>query len=73
MAEATLSSKNQIVIPKEMREALKVKAGDKLIFTVLENKMIIMEKPKSWSEAIHNLPRTNYPPDYLEKERADRD
>jgi AbrB family looped-hinge helix DNA binding protein len=73
MAEATLSSKNQIVIPKEVREALKVKAGDKLIFTVIENKMIVMEKPKSWSEAINNLPRTNYPPDYLEKERADWD
>jgi|HubBroStandDraft_3_1064219.scaffolds.fasta_scaffold2001725_1 AbrB family looped-hinge helix DNA binding protein len=73
MAEATLSSKNQIVIPKEVREALKVKAGDKLIFTVIENKMIIMEKPSSWSEAINNLPRTNYPPGYLEKERADWD
>ena len=73
MAEATLSSKNQIVIPKEVREALKVKAGDKLIFTVIENRMIIMEKPSSWSEAINNLPRTNYPPDYLEKERADWD
>lgn len=73
MAEATLSSKNQIVIPKEMREALKVKAGDKLIFTIVENKMIIMEKPKSWSQAIRNLPRTNYPPDYLKKERADWD
>jgi AbrB family looped-hinge helix DNA binding protein len=73
MAEATLSSKNQIVIPKEAREALNVKPGDKLIFTVVENRMIIMEKPKSWSEAIRNLPRTSYPPDYLEKERADRD
>jgi AbrB family looped-hinge helix DNA binding protein len=70
MAEATLSSKNQIVIPKEVREALKVKAGDKLVFTVVENKMIIVEKPKSWSEEIRNLPRTNYPPDYPEKERA---
>lgn len=73
MAEATLSSKNQIVIPKKVREALKVKPGDKLIFTVVDNKMIIMEKPKSWSEAIRNLPRTNYPPDYLEKERTDSD
>jgi AbrB family looped-hinge helix DNA binding protein len=73
LAEATLSSKNQIVIPKEAREALKVKPGDKLIVTVLENKIIVMEKPKSWSKAIRNLPRTNYPPDYLEKERADWD
>jgi hypothetical protein len=48
-----------------------MKAGDKLIVTVCENKMIIMEKPKSWSAAIRNLPRTNYPPDYLKKERED--
>jgi AbrB family looped-hinge helix DNA binding protein len=31
MPQATLSSKNQIVIPKEAREALGVKAGDKLL------------------------------------------
>ena len=31
MAHATLSSKNQIVIPREAREALRVKAGDKLL------------------------------------------
>jgi AbrB family looped-hinge helix DNA binding protein len=73
MAEATVSSRNQIVIPKAVREALKVKAGDKLILTVIEKEIIIMEKPKSWSEAINNLPRTNYPPDYLKKEREDWD
>lgn len=73
MAEATLSSKNQIVIPKEAREALNVKPGDKLIFTVFENKMIIMEKPKSWSTAIRGIAKGMYPPDYLEKERADWD
>ena len=33
MAEATLSSKNQIVIPREAREALQLKPGDKLIVT----------------------------------------
>lgn len=73
MAEATISSKNQIVIPAEARKALKVKAGDKILVTVLGDKVIVLEKPKSWSEAIRKLPRTNYPPDYLEKERADWD
>jgi AbrB family looped-hinge helix DNA binding protein len=34
MAEATLSSKNQIVIPREAREALGVQPGDKLLVVV---------------------------------------
>jgi AbrB family looped-hinge helix DNA binding protein len=73
MAQATLSSKNQIVIPSEARKALKVKPGDKLIVTVAYDKIIILQKPESWSAAIRNLPPTNYPPDYLEKERNDWD
>ena len=61
MVEATLSSRNRIVIPTEIREALKVKPGDKLIFTVIENKMIIMEKPKflergNQQSSTHQLP-----------------
>jgi hypothetical protein len=35
--------------------------------------MIIMEKPKSWSAAIRGIAKGMYPPDYLEKERADCD
>jgi AbrB family looped-hinge helix DNA binding protein len=74
MAEATLSSKNQIVIPKEAREALKVKPGDKLIIAISsKDEVIVLRKPESYSDAIRNLPRTNYPPDYLEKERNDWD
>jgi hypothetical protein len=50
-----------------------VKPGDKLLVTVLDNKVMVIENPKSWSKAIRDLPRTNYPPDYLEKEQADWD
>lgn len=32
--EVTLSSKNQIVIPKEAREFIQLKPGDKLLLTV---------------------------------------
>ncbi len=67
MAEATLSSKNQIVIPREAREALGMKPGDKLIVRILEGKLLILAKPKSYHEAIRGL--WKYPKDYLKKER----
>ncbi len=68
MAEATLSSKNQIVIPREAREALDLKPGDKLIITTVGEKVLVLEKPKSYHKAI--LGRGAYPKDYLKKERA---
>ena len=71
--EATLSSKNQIVIPKEAREALGVKAGDKLLIVVHGNGVILRQKPKSYSEAIKGLAKGLYPPDYLQKERESWD
>jgi len=69
MAEATLSSKNQIVIPREARKALGVKPGDKLMFVVLGSRVVIMQKPKSFAKAIRGIARGVYPPDYLQKER----
>lgn len=69
MAEATLSSKNQIVIPREAREALQLKPGDKLIVLVLDGKILVLEKPKSYRAAIRGLIRKGYPKDYLRKER----
>ena len=69
MAEATLSSKNQIVIPREAREKLQLKPGDKLLVAVHDNRIIVMEKPKSIRKAITGLGRGLYPKDYLKKER----
>jgi AbrB family looped-hinge helix DNA binding protein len=67
MAETTLSSKNQIVIPREAREALQLKPGDKLLVRTHGGKIVIMEKPKSYHRAI--LGRGAYPKNYLKKER----
>lgn len=67
MAEATISSKNQIVIPREAREALQLKPGDKVIVRALGDKVLVLEKPKSYHRAI--LGRGSYPKDYLKKER----
>jgi AbrB family looped-hinge helix DNA binding protein len=35
MAEVTLSSKNQIVAPREAREAFRLKPSDKMVVTAL--------------------------------------
>jgi AbrB family looped-hinge helix DNA binding protein len=69
MAEATLSSKNQIVIPREAREALQLKPGDKLLVRAHAGKILILEKPKSYRTAIRGLMRRGYEEGYLRKER----
>lgn len=69
MPEATLSSKNQIVIPREAREALGLKPGDKILIVVRDGKVLILEKPKSYEAAIRGLGRGTYPKGYLQKER----
>jgi AbrB family looped-hinge helix DNA binding protein len=69
MAEATLSSKNQIVIPREAREALGLKPGDKLLVVVSSDKVLVLEKPKSYHKALRGIARGVYPKDYLKKER----
>jgi AbrB family looped-hinge helix DNA binding protein len=69
MTQVTLSTKNQIVIPREAREALGVKAGDKLLVAVHGNRVVIIEKPKSYHSAILGLRVGKYPRDYVQKER----
>ncbi len=73
MKEATISGKNQIVIPKEAREALGVKAGDKLLVIVRKGQVIVLQKPKSYQAAIRGLARGIYPKGYLRKERESWD
>ncbi|MGI2031229.1 AbrB/MazE/SpoVT family DNA-binding domain-containing protein [Rhizobium panacihumi] len=42
--EATLSAKGQVTIPKEMREALNLRAGDQLIYSVVDGEVIVTPK-----------------------------
>ena len=69
MAEATLSSKNQIVIPREARKALDLKPGDKLLIVVRGTDVLVLQKPKSYRAAIRGLGRGVYPKNHLHKER----
>jgi len=73
MAEVKLSSKNQRVVPKKAREALGVKAGDKLLVVVRGKHAIILPRPKSWAKAIRGLAGGRYPESYLAEERASWD
>jgi len=70
MAEATVSSKNQIVIPKEAREALGVKPGDKVLLVTHRGLVTLMKRPAKYHVAIRGLARGIYGPDYLKEEHA---
>ncbi|MGA2270654.1 MAG: AbrB/MazE/SpoVT family DNA-binding domain-containing protein [Bryobacteraceae bacterium] len=70
MAQATLSRKNQIVVPREAREALGVKAGDKLMVVVCGDRVAILQKPATHQKAIRGLAHGRYPKGYLRKERG---
>lgn len=69
MPEATLSGKNQIVIPRAAREALGLKPGDKLLVVVRGDRVIVLQKPKAHHSAIRGLAGDAYPKRYLRKER----
>jgi AbrB family looped-hinge helix DNA binding protein len=69
MAEATLSSKNQIALPREAREALHVKAGDKLLVVVRRERVIVLKKPREPHASIRGLARGVYSAKYVQKER----
>ena len=73
MAQVTLSSRNQIVIPREAREALRVKSGDKLLVVVRIERMIVLEKPKAHHAAIRGLGAGVYSAGHLATERKSWD
>jgi AbrB family looped-hinge helix DNA binding protein len=73
MKEATLSAKNQIVIPLEARRALGLRPGDKLTVTVRGDHVIILQTPKSYHSAIRGLARGVYSNTHLQEERQSWD
>jgi AbrB family looped-hinge helix DNA binding protein len=69
MAQATVSSKNQIVIPREAREALGLKAGDKVLVVVRGKRVLMLQKPVSHRAALRGIARNVYPSQHIQKER----
>ncbi len=67
--EAKLSSKNQIVIPRQARTALQIEPGDKILVVVRGNVVILLPKVKKYPETIRGIGKGLYPSGYLRKER----
>jgi AbrB family looped-hinge helix DNA binding protein len=72
-ALVTLSSKNQIVIPKSARKKLAIGPGDQLILDVEKDSLILKAKPKSYVKHLRGLHRGVWrgvdAADYVKKER----
>jgi AbrB family looped-hinge helix DNA binding protein len=69
MREVKLSTKNQIVIPREIRDALGIKAGDRLLVVARGDTVILLRKPKKYSNAIAGMGKGLFGPGYLTEER----
>jgi AbrB family looped-hinge helix DNA binding protein len=72
-ALVTLSSKNQIVIPKSARKKLAIEPGDQLILDVEKDSLILKPKPKSYAKHLRGLHRGIWrevdATEYVRKER----
>jgi antitoxin PrlF len=70
-AESTLTSKGQTTIPKEIRESLRMKVGDRMSFTLMPDGMVLMRvKNKPLSELaglLHKKGRKAVPIDLLSR------
>lgn len=57
--QSTLSSKNQVVIPAQIRRALKLSSGDQLLWHVAhindQAKVVAEPMPKHWATAMKGL------------------
>ena len=69
MNEVKLSSKNQIVVPREAREALGARPGSRLLVVVRNGAVTLIAKPKDHAKAIRGLSKKRYPRNYLKRER----
>ena len=64
-----MSSKNQIVIPRGARQLLGLKSADKLLVVVRGDIIILMRKPRRYSDALRGSGKISYAEHYLQKER----
>ncbi|MBU0622764.1 MAG: type II toxin-antitoxin system PrlF family antitoxin [Gammaproteobacteria bacterium] len=69
--DATLTSKGQTTIPKEIRDSLRMKAGDRMTFTLMPDATVVMRvKSKSLGDlagALHKKGRKPVPVELLSR------
>jgi AbrB family looped-hinge helix DNA binding protein len=69
--EATLTSKGQTTIPKEIRDSLHMKAGDRMTFTLMPDATVVMRvKSKSITAlagSLHKKGRKTVPVEQLSR------
>ena len=53
--KVTLSSKNQIVVPKEAREKLNIGPGQELLVLVKENRIVLVPRPQDFADRMAGL------------------
>lgn len=72
VATVTLSSKYQIVIPREARDALSLSAGDELLVLCKPDRVVIVPKPKKFAKHLGGLHREVWQgaQAYLQDERS---
>lgn len=72
--EVRLGAKNQVVIPKAVREALQVKEGDVLLLVVQGDEVILRPRPASFTDTLRGLHKDIWagddPDRWLAEERA---
>lgn len=70
---ATLSSKYQVVIPREIRKALHLEPGDQLIVESAGRKVIMRPKPRNYTTYMRGLHKEVWKgveaSEYIRKER----
>ena len=73
---AKVSAKGQVVIPKQLREALGINPGDELLMVRSGDRIIVMKKPGSFVEALRGLGKEIWegvePIEYVREMRRDR-
>ncbi len=51
MYSSTLTSKGQVTVPAELRQALDLHPGDKLVFEIIDHKILISKNKEDITQA----------------------